>query len=92
MQYHPRDRKDNVKGVFTGPSLMTTIKKTSEPGPGSYDNKPVMKKSTQYTYGKDKKVSYMEKHITFQKKNIPDSGKYKDKEWGEGGDEGDLAR
>ena len=77
--YHPPDRKDNVKGVFTGPSLMTAIKKGNEPGPGSYDNKPVMQKSTENLFGKQKKVSYMEKHINF-KKGIPAPSHYKEKE------------
>lgn len=70
FSYYPKERKDNLKGVFTGPALMSHIKKDSEPGPGSYDNKPVMKKSTVYSLGKQKKISYMEKLIT-AKKAIP---------------------
>jgi len=77
--YFPKDRKENVKGVFTGPSLMTAIKKDSEPGPGSYDNCPILRKPIKYSYGKDKKVSYMEKHIIF-KKGIPAPSHYKEKE------------
>jgi hypothetical protein len=49
---------------------MSHIKKDSEPGPGSYDNNPVMKKSTVYSLGKQKKISYMEKLI-IAKKAIP---------------------
>merc|ERR1712086_87595 len=67
FSYYPKERKDNLKGVFTGPALMSHIKKDSEPGPGSYDNKPVMKKSTVYSLGKQKKISYMEKLIIAKK-------------------------
>jgi len=81
FSYFPKDRKDNVKGVYTGPSLMTAIKKDSEPGPGSYDNKPVKRKTHDFALGKDKKVSYMEKHIN-NKKHIPAPSYYKGKEGG----------
>jgi len=79
FSYHPKERKDNVKGVYTGPSLMTAIKKDNEPGPGSYDNKPIKRKTHDFALGKEKKVSYMEKHI-IKKKPIPAPNHYKGKE------------
>ncbi len=66
---HPRKREDNVIEGWR-------IKKDSEPGPASYNNEPVKNKKTRMILGKEKKVAYMETHIT-RKKIIPGVGTYK---------------
>jgi len=74
MHVYPRERKDNV---LTG----WRIKKDTEPGPGSYDNEPISWKGPRPIWNKEKKVTYMETHMT-KKKPIPAPGLYKGVESG----------
>ena len=57
------------------------IKKDKEPGPGTYNNTPIEVLSPRQIIGKDKKVTYMDKHIA-KKKKIPSPGLYKNVESG----------
>ena len=69
MMIHPRKREDVV---MTG----WKIAKDNEPGPASYNNEPVKVKNPRQVWSKEKKVTYMEKHMHF-KKPIPAPGFYK---------------
>ena len=72
LNFYPRERTDNILSGWK-------IKKDGEPGPGSYDNTPMMAKETRQIWNKEKKVTFMETHIK-KKKPIPAPGLYKNVE------------